>query len=350
MSYIVLFFFFAMAEPASFTIGAGGDVGFGRYLKSKRYRSHGGEVPFSELQPLFSLSDLVFLNLETPLSDVHPPIVRSKRPLKNRLNFRADTRYAQVLRDAGVDVVSLANNHMEDCGKVAIETTSTALDSAEVKHVGAHLTNDPYKPIVFQKNGVDIVVFARSTKRNKGRIGVEPHPDIAYVRAENILSESLPLVSLYREKYPKAVFLFSMHWGGEYMDIPVRIQRKVARKLIKEGIHVVLGHHPHVLQPVEVHPTGVILYSMGNLLFDQPRTDTHKSAFFTMNFIWNEGWRTSALRIDPLQLYAPPKKTYIGSQKAILQTLFQHSKSKQYKTPLAWKGDSLIWKAPAPQK
>ena len=347
---IFLYFFsmFVWAEPTSFAIGAGGDVGFGRYLKSKRYRSHGGDDPFSELRPLFAQSDLVFVNLETPLSDVHPPIVLSKRPLKNRLNFRADTRYAHVLQEAGIDVVSLANNHMEDCSKEGIATTTKALDEAGVHHVGAHRESDPYAPIIFQERGVDIVIFARSTKRNKGRIGTQPHPDIAYVTASNLLDTTLAQLALYKEKYPKAIFLFSIHWGGEYMDVPVRIQRKIARRLIKEGVHVVLGHHPHVLQTVEVHPTGVIVYSMGNFLFDQPRTDTHKSAFFAMDFVWNDGWHPKVLQIHPLQLYAPPKKTHLGTQRDILQTLYRYSKSKQYNTDLHWEGSTLIWEAEKP--
>jgi len=340
---LVFFFFMALAEPRVFTLGAGGDVGFGRYMKSKRYRQHGGEEPFSALTSLFAASDLVFVNLETPLYDRHPPNVRSKRPLKNRLTFRSDTRYAQLMQNAGIDLVSLANNHMEDCSREAIQSTVDALDLAKLHHVGAHTEHDPYAPIVFQHDSVDVVVFARSTKRNKGRIGAKPHPDIAYVRTESILETSVPLIAEYKAKYPSAIFVFSIHWGGEYMDFPVRIQQTVARGLIDAGVHAVLGHHAHVLQPVEVYNSGVILYSMGNFIFDQSRVDTHKSAFFMMDFSWDEGWKPSQLRIHPLKLSVPPITTKRSGDQNIVHTIYRNGRNKRYRTPLTWTDGMLVW-------
>lgn len=334
---------FSIAQE-SFSVGAGGDVAFGRYLKhTKQYRPHGGTQPFQTLKPLFQQVDMVFCNLETPLSDEDPHIIGSKRPLSHSLTFRADTRYAQLMQSAGVQLLSLSNNHMEDCNKNGLAHTIKALDQAGIHHAGAHLTQDPYAPKVLTHKDVDIVFFARSTKRNKGRI-TGLHPYVAFATPKHLLEQTPEQIKAYKKAYPKALIMVSIHWGGEYMTQPVRIQRTIARKLIDAGAHIILGHHPHVLQPVEVHKHGVIVYSMGNFIFDQNRPKTHISAFFLFDFIYQQQWFIKRVRLIPLKLSPPPLPTQMG-EVSQLEQFRRDSAQKEYHTPFQYDENSLLWEA-----
>ena len=326
------------AQPKEFVLGAGGDIAFGRYLKSGLYRPHGGETPFSDLKRLFSQADLVFANLETPLQNVDPPHVH---PPKNSLTFRADLQYAQHMKTAGLDLLSLANNHMEDCTLTGISHTQDALSAAGIHYGGANMQKDPYEPVIFEHQGTEIVFFARSTKRNHGSIS--RHPYIAFERAKDIHATAPQIIQKYKKIYPSALFIFSLHWGAEYSSFPVSIQRSIAHVLIDSGVHAVLGHHPHVLQPVETYKDGVILYSMGNLLFDQFRSETQKGAFFYLHFAYQKDWSLNKIRIVPLKVLPPPNTTEISKDTNTLMKFEHNSTKKRYSTTFQWKGEELLW-------
>jgi poly-gamma-glutamate capsule biosynthesis protein CapA/YwtB (metallophosphatase superfamily) len=350
MTILLLFCSLLLAEtPATFSVGAGGDVGFGRYNKSKQYRPHGGDDPFVGLAPLFHDTDLVFVNLETPLYDDIPKMIRNARGSSNGLIFRADTSYAHTLHDAGVDVVSLANNHLEDCGKEGAISTQRALEQANVSFVGTNVDTDPFQPVIINKEGTQIVVFARSSRRNYGGIDGPPHPYMAYEKTSSIGKISVALVKEYREKYPEALFIYSVHWGEEYSPNPYSSQRKVARALIDSGVDIFLGHHAHVLQPVEIYNDGVIIYSLGNMVFDQSSTRTRRSAYFNMEMVWEDKWKAKKIEITPLQLQKPPNTTLVSTNHAVLDEFYRNSRKSPYGTELKWENDVLIWERPTEQ-
>ena len=296
----ILYHTLSFAKPQStFTVGAGGDVAFGRYLKNNEYRSHGGEDPFGELIPFLEKSDLVFVNLEIPLDDDVPQKIQSSKRESSGLIFRADERYANILSEAGVDVVSIANNHLEDCGKKGVQRTQDVLELHNVAYVGADVYKTPYLPKVIQKDDVEIVIFGRSTRRNFGSINQNAPSYIAYETTGSIAQNAPSIIKSYKETYPNALFIYSIHWGEEYRQTPTSMQRKTAHQLIDAGIDVILGHHSHVLQPLEMYKNGIILYNMGNLIFDQSREETQKSAFFQIEFVWKDEWIANRIEIIP---------------------------------------------------
>ena len=336
---------FANTDP-TLIIGAGGDVAFGRYLKNNEYRSHGGENPFGDVNTLFEKSDLVFVNLETPLHDDIPPKIQSSIETSSGLIFRADEDYAHILSAAGIDIVSIANNHLEDCGKKGIQSTQEVLALSKVAYVGADVYKNPYEPTILHKNDIEIVIFGRSTRRNFGSIDQNSPSYIAYETTASIAQNAFSQIKAYKQKYPKALFLYSIHWGEEYRNLPTSMQRKTAHQLIDAGIDVVLGHHTHVLQPIEIYNDGVILYSMGNLIFDQLRQDTQKSAFFQMEFVWKDTWIPHQIEIFPLQLQTTPLSTTTSTDPHILETFRIHSHQKPFETDLYWENNKLIWQHP----
>ena len=345
----------SQVDPVRLSLGAGGDVSFGRYHKSRRYLSHGGAEPFQYLRPLFAQADLVLVNLETPLMDGDPKRIRQGRWPKKSILFRGDTRYAELLKQVGVTGVSLANNHAEDCGRPGLKATETALAQAGVLHPGVSVDGDPYAPVIFEAQGHRVVWFARSHRRNHGPIDTgKPFKRIAFETLKDTLRTSVKMVKTYRQRYPNALFLFSLHWGAEYSERPSNRQVKVARALIDAGVHAVLGHHAHVVQPVEVHGAGVIFYNMGNLLFDHHRKDARRSGFFFGDFIQNGAgsWRVAGVRVVPLEAPIPPEPARVACErvgKEILDRLQRDSGARRHKTVFTLGEGVAVWERAAPQ-
>ncbi len=327
------------------TVGFGGDTAFGRYHKSQRYRPHGGTHPFRFLKPLLDKADATVVNLETPLMDGDPKKIREGKWPKSSLWFRSDTRYALKMAEAGVAGVSLANNHTEDCGKEAYRSTVDALTEAGVAHAGLQPDGDPYAPAVFEKAGTQFVLFSRSTKRNKGGIGAgNSHPTIAFETLSDVRKRGASRVKEARATYPDAVILFALHWGQEYQTTPSGSQRRAARALIDAGANAVLGHHAHVLQPVEVWNDGVIFYSLGNFLFDQYRAEARRSGFFFADFVQeSQGWVVDRVRMVPLQAPLPPNPPGPATGKAANRILADFVEAAHDATPFVVVEGEAVW-------
>ena len=151
-----------------------------------------------------------------------------------------------------------------------------------------------------------------------------------------------------RAQWPDAVILVSMHWGDEYVTDAPAPHQELARKLIDAGANGVLGHHPHVLQPVEVYKGSPILYSMGNLVFDQRRRSTRRSALFSL--LWKKGeqgeWGLDEISIIPVMLQGGdtgPRLADSEESETILKALQQGSAKQN--TALERQGDRLLWSA-----
>ena len=111
-------------------------------------------------------------------------------------------------------------------------------------------------------------------------------------------------IRVTREAHPEALILVSMHWGEEYVTDAPREHQRLSRAVIDAGANGILGHHPHVLQPVEVYKGAPILYSMGNLVFDQRGLSKRRSALFTMEWRQDETgqWLLNGLEVQPVLL------------------------------------------------
>ncbi len=264
--------------PPSIRVIAGGDVMFGRY-KGHKLRVCCSETPFAGVRHLLSDADLTLINLETALSDVDPPSL-FRLPLPKRdLRFRGGTHYARALADAGIDVAVLANNHSEDCGTAGLIHTVDALRLAGVKPVGASADRDPFETVWVRRDGVRIAIIAATTRRNRG----VPRPGevipVAFGDRHQLAAVIPPAVQ--RALALGADFVIvSLHWGLEFSPNPNRGQRELARTIVDSGAALVVGHHAHVLQPVEAYRDGLILYNIGNLVFDIRQIEGRLTALF----------------------------------------------------------------------
>ena len=248
------------AEPVK-KLSAVGDVMLGRWLTAV-LKDKGHEWPFLKVKDTLSNSDIAFCNLECPMSD------RGKI-IRKEFNFRASTDSVRSLEYAGFDIVSLANNHCLDYNLYALYDTTKTLTENGIKYCG--LRNDP---VVIEKDGIKMAFIGYSTvnseefeKRKKvTKFSVKKmQEDIANAKKENDL------------------VVISFHWGNECTKKPAEYQRKYAQMAIDSGADLILGHHPHVLQPIEKYKDKYIIYSMGNFVFGC-YNNIKKTAIFNFNY------------------------------------------------------------------
>jgi poly-gamma-glutamate synthesis protein (capsule biosynthesis protein) len=236
----------------------GGDVNLGRGIGRRILR---GEQPrpFAGLEPILSTADLVLVNLESQLSDQHGETQSSWSPLV----FTGPPGGADLLAEAGIHAVSLANNHSWDYGKQAFFETLTHLERAGVAYVGASREPDQmYEPVVLRKKGFSVALFAVTEIWNQGTFrGHSGEHQVAwadYGRLEGRLRAA---------RQAHDVVLLGYHGGGEYMEAPLPALQEFAERVMQTGLDALAGHHPHVPQGIGWHAGHPIFYSLGNLIF-----------------------------------------------------------------------------------
>lgn len=242
-----------------------GDILFDRGVREQIERT-GVDALFDGVAPLLSGADLALANLECPLSRRG---LRAAKPF----SFRGDPECAGVLARAGLDAVSLANNHSLDYGRGALVDTMTALESSGVAAVGAGMTRaEALEPRVFERNGIRIAVLGYCDLFIEGNTPRDDAPGVATGDPEALLR------AIRSARQASHVVVLLIHWGVEYRDKPTEAQRELARRATAAGATVVAGAHPHVLQPVEQSGRTLVAYSLGNFVFDQRRRDGSDSA------------------------------------------------------------------------
>jgi poly-gamma-glutamate synthesis protein (capsule biosynthesis protein) len=245
----------------------GGDVVLARGVAQTMERTK--QSPLRHLHDLFRSADLAFVNLESPFSD--QPQLRTAEMI-----FRADPASISVLKDAGIGIVSTANNHVRDCGSRGIEFTLELLAKHGIAAVGTAATEQAaHQGQVLERNGVRFGFLAYTYDQANG----------------NHTTHDPRICGLDISRMQQAVrtikadaVIVSMHAGVEYATKPHPTQTAFARAAIDAGAKLVVGHHPHVIQPPELYKGGLILYSLGNLVFDQNPPATKKGLLATVTF------------------------------------------------------------------
>jgi poly-gamma-glutamate capsule biosynthesis protein CapA/YwtB (metallophosphatase superfamily) len=234
----------------------GGDVMLSRYVGIVARAKGDPGWPLHDVSVLLSSADIAFANLESPFSD-------RGRVVDKGMLFKAEPEMIQALQMAGIDIVSTANNHARDCGRYGVEYTLEWLQQHGIAAVGTAATAEEARQgKVLDRHGVRFGFLAYTYDQSNGN-----HPDlddrIAMMEPGQVAED----VKSMLERADVAIV--SMHAGVEYQRRPNTQQQEFARAAIDAGASVVAGHHPHVTQPVESYGTGVIFYSLGNLVFDQ---------------------------------------------------------------------------------
>lgn len=254
-----------------------GDIMFGRY------RDAGFDPipppdsrPFDGIKSLLH-SDLVVGNLETPVVPKLPETNEITSPFR----FGASVDLAQHLADAGLHAVSLANNHAYDLEDIGLVQTPRILKKLGLIPLGVGAPQGTkIKVDTVTRKGWRVAFIALTAQpvcchRNKRFVT----PFAAIWDISMVLK---PLITAARASHGIVVVL--LHWGEEWAQRPTESQQSVARLLIEHGAHLVIGHHPHVLQGIEYYRGGVIAYSLGNFLFENIREIPRQTGILRVRF------------------------------------------------------------------
>lgn len=226
-------------------------AGFGFYSRNPRDI----DALFSEVQQLLKSSDLVFGNLEAVLSfSGHDPGALGSAQM------RGDPTFAQTLRRVGFDVISVANNHADQHGEGAFWETIEHLETAGIRCCG--LVGDaPWvcQPVVLTRSGMTIGVLGYSCRPRQ-------YGTSSQLYAAGDLDE---ICGDVRRLQPNVdAVIVSLHWGEEFVSHPSAEEVELGHAIIDAGAVLVVGHHPHVIRPVERYKAGFIAYSLGNFVAD----------------------------------------------------------------------------------
>lgn len=231
-------------NPEHVTIMFTGDFIPARSVNSQTITNDDFTWAISDFSPFLKSSDYTIVNFESPLL--------STCPVTNEgMIFCGSLDHIEGLKEAGVDLVSMANNHISDYGKVGIYSTTQGLLDAKINHIG--IINTP--PVYTDIKGTKFAFVAFND------VGTYPYVNSA--TEENIES----MVGMASENAELVIAIF--HWGDEYTHNITDRQQSFAHLAIESGADVVLGNHSHWIQPAEYYQDKLILYSHGNFIFDQ---------------------------------------------------------------------------------
>lgn len=248
-----------LPEPTPLIVLAAGDVNMGRQTGQKILA---GDIdyPFAKLNGYLADADIAFVNLESQLADLGG---ETQSPT-SEFRFAGPPDGTKSLKNAGIDIVSVANNHMWDYGKDRLFETLNYLDEQGVAYVGA--SREPANktdPKIIEIRDRKVAFLAMTTLINGyERAGAAEY--VSYNTQETLKNQIASL------KDNVDWIFVSIHTGVEYQQKPTAAMVQMSREFIEAGADAVLGHHPHVIQPIEIYNDKPIFYSMGNFAFWQP--------------------------------------------------------------------------------
>lgn len=241
------------------TIAAVGDIMLARDLIDLM-DANGATYPYDRVASLLGDADLTIANMEGTFTE--------RGTAADKLyTFRTPPRFAMGLARAGIDLVSLGNNHAMDFGPEGLEDTLAALDDAGVQRAGAGMNDSAARaPVFLTIDGVRLA-FLSYTSITETVFAGPDSAGVSRATVERIIED----VQAARARADAVIV--ALHSGVEYTDAPQPEQQQLAHAAVDAGALLVLGHHPHALQGWEEYGDGLIVYSLGNFVFDLDADD-----------------------------------------------------------------------------
>lgn len=239
------------------------------------------EPCFEFIRTEIESADLAIVNLEVPLGG---------SPYTGYPQFSAPDAFAHALKNSGFDLFLTANNHCLDRREKGLERTIRQLDFLQVLHTGTYCSEKErtrLHPLLLRKNGIRFA-FLNYTYGTNG-IQVRPPYIVNYIQLDAMLRDIETA-----KKNDADVIVVCPHWGNEYRTLPNAGQKRLADALVAAGAHLVIGAHPHVIQPIEARKDSVgeikavVAYSLGNFISNMKTRETMGSIIFRVDIVKEE--------------------------------------------------------------
>ena len=250
-------------------------------VKNKQYNY---DPCFQYVKPIIEKADLAIANLEVTLP--------GEPPYYGYPSFRSPDELAEALRNAGFDILVTANNHSNDAGKKGVINTITTAQKNGFYQTGTFKNiedRELFYPLIVYKNDFKIAFLNYTYGTNS--IKTQPPTFVNYIDEEQMEKD----MQVAHELQPDAIIVI-MHWGKEYKLIENKAQNKITKKIFDWGADLVIGMHPHVVQPIRemeiVQPDSTIkktlvTYSLGNFISNQTKLNTDGGLMFEVSLLKN---------------------------------------------------------------
>ncbi|MEJ2637172.1 MAG: CapA family protein [Calditrichia bacterium] len=278
----------AMADNGKdIKIVAGGDVMLGSWAQ-ETIMQRGWDYPFRNLDSLLSDADLVFSNLEAPFG-------KGGTAFEKSYTFEVTPDLVQVLKGGKINMVSLANNHIMDYGPEVLQQTREILKGHQIHFSGAGRNlAEARKPAIIYLNGIKIAVMSCSLTFPEEFWATDTSAGTCFP------SHTFFFKDIRKLKKENDLVIVSFHWGSELLEAPKEYQVKLAHRTIDAGADLILGHHPHVVQGIEVYKGKIIAYSLGNFIFGSFSENVRESMLLKFFYGTNS---IKGCKIYPIYIY-----------------------------------------------
>ena len=227
------------------------------YNDAKKDYGYDFKPMLEEMKPIISSFDLEYYNQETILGG-------TELGLSTYPRFNSPYEVGDAFLDAGFNVVSLANNHTLDRGEQAIQNSCNYWKDKKVALAGSYCSNEDRNEVkIYEKNGIKYTILSYTTTTNGIRVPEGKEYLVNVYSPEKVKAD----VEKYKGKVD--LIMVAMHWGQEYTHSPVSEQKEIANYLASLGVNIVIGAHPHVVEPIEFIDKTLVIYSLGNFLSSQ---------------------------------------------------------------------------------
>lgn len=252
----------------------------GQIDAARTARGYDYSACFAYVKEVISQADFAVANLEVTLGG---------KPYRGYPAFSAPDEYLTAIHDAGFNVLLTANNHCLDRGRKGLERTLRRIDSLHIPAAGTYTDIEDRRtryPLLLEKKGFRIALLNYTYGTNGIPV---PSPAVVNLIDTTVIAQDIEKA---RQLHPD-VLLACMHWGVEYQSLPGKEQQKLAQWLFAKGVDHIIGAHPHVVQPIEVHTDSLtrqkrlVAYSLGNFISNMSARRTDGGLMLQMEFVKN---------------------------------------------------------------
>lgn len=271
----------------SFSLIVGGDLMFDRHIRTKAEAKGNYDFIFdAELTEFLNSADYVLANLEGPIV-LEPSISQYSSPGgPGNYTFTFSPDIISVLKNNNLTLLNLGNNHILNFGTAGLESTYQYLDDAQLIYfgdVGADMAKQRFYMMQVLDEQIALISYNQFVAEAKNK--------------------TLQDIAEAQKQGASLIILFS-HWGNEYVPVANQVIVDLAHQFIDQGVDLIVGGHPHVIQNQEVYKNKTIYYSLGNFVFDQYFSpETQEGLLLKINFTYHANSKKWTYEIDERKVY-----------------------------------------------